>query len=301
MVELAGDHLARPGAARSASPWPRAGWSPPRPTRWAGSSTSPWSAPAASSRRPACVGQDRASDVALVQVPEDVPGRPLRRRQRGSDGRRLHADPAPWHRPGRARCPAATAVGTPLTRPGQRHARHHLGRGADRQRCRRRRPRPASPSRLGRPRPGILYDPGSPARRLRRTPTARRARRPPPTPTRRPLLTRHLPPDPARARRGRRPPLPGPSRPRLARRGRAPTSPPVPGARMAAVEPAARPPATWPPARSSSPWTPRPCAPWPSCGPASTCSPRAPPSPSRSRACPGAGTKVVDVTLGRSS
>ena len=66
----------------SASPSPRGGSSPPPPTCWAACGASTWSAPAASCEPASVVATDKTSDVALVSVPEDLPVRDLRRRQR---------------------------------------------------------------------------------------------------------------------------------------------------------------------------------------------------------------------------
>ena len=61
----------------SASPWPRAGSSPPPPTSWAACAHLDVVGPGGKLEAASVVAMDKASDVALVNVPEDLPVAPF--------------------------------------------------------------------------------------------------------------------------------------------------------------------------------------------------------------------------------
>ena len=99
----------------------------------------PWSAPAASSRAPAWSARTTTRTVDIVQVPEDVPVAPFAAGAPGQHRRRrLHARPCDAFGPHLVvgAVPGAVSTGRHHHhhRPGQRHARHHLGRRPDRHR-----------------------------------------------------------------------------------------------------------------------------------------------------------------------
>ena len=222
------------------------------------------------------VATDTASDIALVDVPEDLPVAPFAddtTLSGGSPDLTLSFVPA-----------GGTVDRAALhARLGERRRGRHRRR-AGRRACRPSPPPPSAPvPAAGDPLlntagavVGILYD------------ARPRHGRP-----------RHLPAQPARRRGGRRPALQGPGGPRVAgrlghRRPRRHRGHGGAGGvqRTRRRSAAAR-------AGDRRRRTRCPCARWPSCGRGSTSCPRAPPSPSRSSG--GSGTKVVGITLGASS
>ena len=178
--------------------------------------TSTWSAPAASSQAASVVATDKASDVALVNVPEDLPVAPF---ADDTSLRRRGARPDPHLRAGGRHAVALHCTPGAVTAVGDGH----------RQRPRRR-PCPPSPRRPPR----------------RRVDCARRARCS--TPTGRVLgilydpdpgtVPGHLPPERPRRGRRRRPALPEPGGARLARGRRAPTPPTAAAPRWRRCSPA---------------------------------------------------------------